>query len=132
MPDVKILNLSFPVPLAESYIPNLPVPLVESDQVLVPILYVPAHTAFHLEVEAPKLYELIFPVYGNIGITFCNVDVPTTERVVCGVDVPIPNLFVESFQKKLALSWVINPFAPINATEPCVKYVAYSPDAAER
>ena len=54
LPFCKILTLSFP-PLTASKICKRLSEAVVKDQVLVPILYVPAHIEFHLVVEAPML-----------------------------------------------------------------------------
>lgn len=50
----------------------------------------------------------------------CTPILPATSKVLRGVVVPIPNLLVESFQNKLALSWAkVEPFE--NKIEPEVR-----------
>ncbi len=62
------------------------------------------------------------------------VDVPDplTERVADGVPVPIPRRVLTTSKKKLGLSCERRPPAPINGTEPWVRFEKYVLLATER
>jgi hypothetical protein len=46
--------------------------------------------------------------------------VPLTEREAIGVEEPIPRRLLTSSKKKLVLSCVRSPLAPMNGTDPAV------------
>ena len=86
LPLVKTVNLSFPVTGASSNCSLLSAPVVK-DHVDVPTLTVLAHSAFHRDVDTPKLYVRLAS-----GIISRSVDVPATTNIDDGVEELMPTL----------------------------------------
>ena len=90
LPVDEMVTASVPPPLAAVKKPRFDALSDLRENVDVPTLITPAHSAFHRALEVPRSKTERLLVYGPLGRSAFVDTVPFTESVVHGVDVPNP------------------------------------------